>query len=149
MVRVSDPSTGALLDDPRYGPVVVQSGTTRLFECFIQDARPDTYNITWNIANWTEMGTAVVEEPFGGGLVNVSSFLLVKHPGKETRESNLTCTATDIHNGKSWNSTSFKITFCRGSGYENTVTGVLISLCVAATIAAVIAEIVIYKHYNG
>ncbi|XP_022083698.1 uncharacterized protein LOC110975473 isoform X2 [Acanthaster planci] len=149
LVSIVDPSTEAVLDDPQYGSICVQSGSTRLFQCLIQSTSPCVYNISWMLGHEIAIGTAAALSPSSGGpMVNVSSFLSVQHPRNETRGSNLSCMATSRQECKSLNST-IRLTFCPGSEYEKTVIGVLISLCVAATIAALIAEVLIYKHYNG
>ncbi|XP_038061278.1 uncharacterized protein LOC119732001 [Patiria miniata] len=91
-LHLLDPATGAVLDDPEYGPVCVQSGTTRRFECRIQDARPGVWNFSWMLENQTIATKS--EARTGAGLVNVSSLHIVTNPGNETRERNLTCLAT-------------------------------------------------------
>ncbi|XP_022083692.1 uncharacterized protein LOC110975470 isoform X1 [Acanthaster planci] len=148
-MHITDPSTGAVLDYPDYGPVVVQSGSTRLFECLVQDARRGVLGILWTLGDETVMERAAAESPFGGGLVNVSSFFTVRHPRDETREINLTCTAMSDDGDTPLNTTRVEITFCRGSEYKKSMIGFLVSLCLAATIAAIIAEVLIYRHYNG
>ncbi|XP_038061455.1 uncharacterized protein LOC119732128 [Patiria miniata] len=138
-----DPSTGAVLDDPEYGPVCVQSGTTRQFECRIQDARPGVWNFTWMLGNQTI--TSKRRTRTGAGQVNVSRSHIVTNPGNETRERNLTCLATS--SDLSLNATVL-ITFCAESEYAKTVLRVLVSICVTATIATIITHILLCKHYG-
>ncbi|XP_038061338.1 uncharacterized protein LOC119732039 [Patiria miniata] len=142
-LNLLDLSTGAVLDDPEYCPVCVQSDTTRQFQCRIQDAKPGIWNFTWMFGNQTI--ATKTEARTGAGLVNVSSSHIVGNPGNETRERNLTCHATS--SDQSLDATVL-ITFCAESEYAKTVLRVLVSICVTATIATIITHILLCKYYG-
>ncbi|XP_038061480.1 tyrosine-protein kinase receptor old-1-like [Patiria miniata] len=133
-LHLLDPSTGAVLDDPEFGPVCVQSGTTRLFECRIQDARPGVWNFTWMLGN--QMIATKSEARTGAGLVNVSIWHIVTNPGIKTRESNLMCLATSSDQSLS---TRVLITSCA----DALVKGANVVLIAIVTVASVLSALVV------
>ncbi|XP_038061371.1 fibroblast growth factor receptor 2-like [Patiria miniata] len=136
-LHLLDPSTGAVLDDSESGSVCVQSGTTWLFKCRIQDARPGVWNFTWMLGNQTIATKS--ETRTGAGLVNVSSWHMVTNPGNETRERNLTCLATSSDQSLS---TKVLITFCADKK-EAVVTGSDGLIIAIVTVVSVLSALVV------
>ncbi|XP_038061347.1 tyrosine-protein kinase ABL1-like [Patiria miniata] len=133
-LHLLDPSTGAVLDDPKYGPVCVQSNTTRRFECRIQDARPGVWQFTWMFGNQTI--TSKRRTRTRDGLVNVSSWYTLGNPGNETRERNLTCLATSSDQSLS---TTVLITSCADALVKG-ANGVLIAI---VTVVSLLSALVV------
>ncbi|XP_038061244.1 discoidin domain-containing receptor 2-like [Patiria miniata] len=140
-LHLLDPSTGAVLDDPEYGPVCAQSDTTREFECRIQNARPGVWKFTWMLGNQTIATKS--EARTGAGLVNVSSWHIVGNPGNETRESNLTCLATSSDQSLS---TRVLITSCAG---ENGVLIVIVTVVSCLSTLVVLAIVMCVKFLRN
>ena len=112
-VHIIDPSNKALLDDPKYGPVCVQTGSTRPFKCVAQDTRPGVCDISWKLGSERVDGIAA-KSLSKDGLVNVSSLVLVTNPGDDTKEKNLTCIATSCNLNRQSLSANVLLTFCAG-----------------------------------
>ena len=112
-VHIIDPSNEAILDDPKYGPVCVQTGSTRRFKCVAQDARSDVCDISWKLGSERVDGIAA-KSLSKDGLVNVSSLVLVTNPGDDTKEKNLTCIATSCNINRQSLAANVLLTFCAG-----------------------------------
>ncbi|XP_038061564.1 fibroblast growth factor receptor 2-like [Patiria miniata] len=144
MLHLLDPASAAVLDDPKYGPVCVQSSSTRRFECRIQDARPGVWNFTWMLGN---QAIATKSEAWtGAGLVNVSSWRIVTNPGNETRERNLTCLAASSDQSLS---TRVLITPCADALVKGSK-GVLIAIVTVVSVlsALVVMAIVMFVKFR-